>query len=198
MSIEYFEDKKPFLVFAFILNALIMVVMGIIIWGENLGIADRVVKFCRFVFIVNNIVCAVYIVIILLLTIRFVLDHGSMWLNKGETTYKYTIARESGIESDRNLIRRGVKIQDFIKDPVIIYSVLFLVFSVLTFVFYFTISPLTLTIGSFVIAIIMGILFLVKSKNEMKMVARSIQMFAKIFLLFFILAIVILLVVGRL
>ena len=134
------EIKKSILIFVFVLNALIMTVMGIIIWGEILFIADRVVNFCRFVFIVNSIVCAVYSIIILLLSIRLVLDHGSRWLNRGETEYEYTITREGGIESDKDMVRREVKILDLIKDygvPILLlFSFIFLAVIIVNKIWY--------------------------------------------------------------
>ena len=199
MAMDYFEDKKPILIFVFFLNAMIMILMGIVIWGENLFIADRVVDFCKFVFIVNIAVCGIYFLIVLLFIFKIVIIGGGKIYNKITPSSKNIIIPENRkTESDENKKKRMITVLDFIKDPVIIFSGLFLVFAVLTFTFYFTTSHLALTIGSFVLTIIMGVMFLVKSKNEMKMVFRGIQIFVKIFLLFFIFAILILLVVGRL
>ena len=191
MVMDYFEDKKPILIFVFFLNAMIMIVMGIVIWGENLFIADRVVDFCKFVFIVNTAVCGIYFLIVLLFIFKIVIIGGGKIYNKITPSSKNIIIPENRkTESDENKKKRMITVLDFIKDPVIIFSGLFLVFAVLTFTFYFTMSPLYLTILSFALAIFMGILFLMRTRGEMIMVFKIFLVFFGIFLAIFIFTII--------
>lgn len=110
----YFDDKKPILIFVFFLNAMIMIVMGVIVWNENLFVADRVVDFCYFVFIVNIVICGAYIVIILLAFIRFILEGGGISWNK-LTPNSFTRFRTGSPDVRENEMETNVFL-DFIKD----------------------------------------------------------------------------------
>ena len=174
---NYFEDKKPILVFVFFLNILIMIVMGIVIFNDELAISESIVDLCTYVMLVNIIINGIYILIILLFIIRKIVEWINIVLDKGI---------DQQIESREN---RKLKFFDRIKDPVIIFSVLFLGFAILTVVLYFMMSPMHLTIISFGLAIVMGILFLICTKKEMVMVFRVFLIFFIIFLVYFILRI---------
>jgi len=189
MKDEPHISKTPILIFVFFLNIMIMIVMGVIVWNENLFVADRVVDFCYFVFLVNIFICAIYIVIILLFVIKIILEGGGISWNK-ITPKSFTKLSTAKPETDEPKIKKKVKFLDIIKDPAVIFSVLFLVFAVLTFVFYFTMSPWYFIVISVVLAICTGILFLIRTKDVMMMTFKIFVVFLSIFLAIFIFTVI--------
>ena len=108
-------SKKPILIFAFFLNIMIMIVMGVVIWNENLFVADRVVDFCKFVFIVNIFICVVYIVKFLLFVIKIILEGGGISWNK-ITPKSFTKLRTGSRPAVRENEMKTNVFLDFIKD----------------------------------------------------------------------------------
>lgn len=175
---DYFDDKKPIFVFGFFLNALITIVMGIIIYGKDLLLADRFVDFCQVVFIINIIINAGYILFILLFSIRKIVDWINMVLDRGVN------------KQIKQKVDKKLNFLDIIKDPAVIFSVLFLIFVVLTFIFYFIEKPWYYTTISFILAIFTGIFFLVRARGEMIMAFKIFLVFLGIFLVVFIFTII--------
>ena len=110
-----FDNKKPIFAFIFILNALIMAVMGVVVWGENLSIAERIVDLCWYVFLVNLVICGIYIVIVILFIIRISLIGGAGVYNKITPESKnYEIPKKNQHEGVENVEK--LTFLDFFKD----------------------------------------------------------------------------------
>ena len=144
MDTEYFNDKKPILIFVFILNALIMSVMGVVVWNENLNIAERIVDLCWIVFVVNLVVCAIYILLILLFIIKTLSFGGGWFYNKlTPDSENYEIPKRNQHEEVGN--GEKLKLFDFFKDSenmnkvfkmLLLFSGIFLAIFIFTKIWY--------------------------------------------------------------
>ena len=146
MDTDYFNDKKPILIFVFFLNALVMFVMGAVIWGENLLIADRVVDLCKVMFIVNLVVCGIYILIILLFIIRKAVIGGGKIYNKITPKERNFIIPQKNkhetVGNGENKIEKKVKFLDYFKDldnMIMVFKILLLFSCIILAIFIFRI-----------------------------------------------------------
>jgi len=72
-------------------------------------------------------------------------------------------------ENTAKKIKIKEKIEKFLKDPLKLYGFSFLFFSLLTVIFYFTVSPDVLKFGSFIIAVFTAVMCRQQMKTEMRM-----------------------------
>jgi len=126
-------NKTSILVFVFSLNIIIIITMWFVVFGENLFIADRVVDFCYFVFIVNIVISVGFILIVLLFLIRKRVIGGEKYYHKKESPSKNAIIPEKYTnEQVGNDVQKNEKISflDFFKDSenMIMVFKIFLVF----------------------------------------------------------------------
>ena len=140
MDTNYFNDKKPILAFVFILNTLVMIVMGVVVWGENLSIAEHIVDLCWYVLLVNLFISGIYIVIVILFIIKISLIGGGKIYNKITPDSKNVTLPE---KNNQKTVENGEKLKffDFFKDRdnmKMVFKVFLIFTSIFLAIFIFT------------------------------------------------------------
>ncbi len=177
-SVEEFDkNKKVFAVFVFFLNALIMLITGMIVFNKELFIYVSIVEFCKIIFWYINLpimgiygLGILYFVIKIFLIVVFRLLCLIPAVNRKINKDNLVVFRKEKNFSEKKVDKRSnwAKIKNFVFDSLKIYPISFLIFSIFAFVFYFLDLSIFLIIGFLIMALISGVMFFIKIKSEMR------------------------------